>query len=584
MAKPVINSFEALAPIIIQRYESYLPTAFDESMTLVEKMNKIIQYLNSMGLLVNSVVEQWNEVMEWVMNDGLNEAVADKLNEWLNDGTINNIINEQIFGELNQKVDNLLINLNQRAVRMTDYYDANIDTVNEAMIEFLKTQYKTVYIPYGTHNVLDTSRFIGKNVSVIGDGQTKLKTMQDGLRTMMLIEDASNFIVSGIQFDNNLKGRNALELNNCYDFIIEKCSFTGYTADFSVHPTDSAILIKNSKRGRISKNTFKDWGYQYGTATSTLNRCITLNDLNTDDMIISENIMERVNQGIIVAGGKNNMINNNKMEDVKDNCVYVLAGVKGIQINNNTFRNRNDECIVFAGENIQINNNKIYDTPNKALAVNGDCKNVQIVGNTIDNSDVTTGQLFMYRESNYTVENLIITDNIFRTPDISGYTRQFEFFNFGNVKNLKFENNLIDVKTQEYERIMFFTGGTPATGSIKNNFIQGSFDNTVAIDVTVDSPNLVFDSNELIKCRGKYGNYTVRNQLLQTNVGPYVLGLPKTNVYYSSALPTAGKFMMGDVIHYTGTDYNILLWRRAVTGTGHVLGTDWIEIRRYVPV
>ena len=42
--KPSMRTFERFAKITLQRYERYLPTAFDESLTLLEKMNKLIEY------------------------------------------------------------------------------------------------------------------------------------------------------------------------------------------------------------------------------------------------------------------------------------------------------------------------------------------------------------------------------------------------------------------------------------------------------------------------------------------------------------------------------------------------------------
>lgn len=105
MDKPQISKFEMIAPIIIQKYERYLPTAFDESMTLLEKMNKIIEYLNQVGLIVGDVVTQWNQVMEWILNDGLNEAVNNKLDEMATDGTLASLINEVLFAELNKKIE-----------------------------------------------------------------------------------------------------------------------------------------------------------------------------------------------------------------------------------------------------------------------------------------------------------------------------------------------------------------------------------------------------------------------------------------------------------------------------------------------
>lgn len=101
MAKPVITKFNLLMPLIVQEYERRLPTAFDESLSLLEKVNKIIQHLHEIDELVNEVVTQWNEVMEWVMNDGLTEAVNAKLDQMIEDGTFADIINNKIFGELN---------------------------------------------------------------------------------------------------------------------------------------------------------------------------------------------------------------------------------------------------------------------------------------------------------------------------------------------------------------------------------------------------------------------------------------------------------------------------------------------------
>lgn len=102
---PVVRRFQHIMPLMVQRYERYLPTAFDESLTMLEKMNKIIEHLNQIGELTNEVVDKWNEVMEWLLNNGLEEAVLFQLNKWLDDGTLADIINHTIFEELNNKID-----------------------------------------------------------------------------------------------------------------------------------------------------------------------------------------------------------------------------------------------------------------------------------------------------------------------------------------------------------------------------------------------------------------------------------------------------------------------------------------------
>jgi hypothetical protein len=111
MTKPVINSFTTIAPLLIQQYERYLPTAFDESLSLLQKVNKIIKKLDELGLATNDVVSQWNTVMEWVMGDGLTESVSTKLDAMVADGTFDDIINGTIFLEFNTRLDDLAVNV-----------------------------------------------------------------------------------------------------------------------------------------------------------------------------------------------------------------------------------------------------------------------------------------------------------------------------------------------------------------------------------------------------------------------------------------------------------------------------------------
>jgi hypothetical protein len=69
----------------------------DESLSLLQKVNMLIQYAHELGKLTNVMIDRWNEVIKWLMEDGLLEAVRELLNEWLEDGTLENLINITIF-------------------------------------------------------------------------------------------------------------------------------------------------------------------------------------------------------------------------------------------------------------------------------------------------------------------------------------------------------------------------------------------------------------------------------------------------------------------------------------------------------
>lgn len=100
MTRPELTSFNTIIPLFVQEYEHYLPTAFDESLSLLQKVNKIIQKMNELGDVSNSVIEKWNEVMTWLMDEGLHDEVLAILQGWLDDGTLADLIND-LLGRFN---------------------------------------------------------------------------------------------------------------------------------------------------------------------------------------------------------------------------------------------------------------------------------------------------------------------------------------------------------------------------------------------------------------------------------------------------------------------------------------------------
>lgn len=103
--KPNIIQSIQMPEIRRYRQERYLPTAFNDSLTLVEKVNKVVEYLFSYTEMTEQMLVKWNEVYHWIMNEGLDSTIGDRLNEMLKDGTFKRIINEELFGELNSKID-----------------------------------------------------------------------------------------------------------------------------------------------------------------------------------------------------------------------------------------------------------------------------------------------------------------------------------------------------------------------------------------------------------------------------------------------------------------------------------------------
>jgi exopolysaccharide biosynthesis protein len=99
MTKPQLTTIQQILPVFIQQYEHYLPTAFDENMTLLQKVNKVIKSLQDIYSVSNDLIVKWNEVMTWVLGEGLNDSISTRLDAMIQDGTFANIIDQQLLAE-----------------------------------------------------------------------------------------------------------------------------------------------------------------------------------------------------------------------------------------------------------------------------------------------------------------------------------------------------------------------------------------------------------------------------------------------------------------------------------------------------
>lgn len=208
MAKPDLLPMGTIDPVTFQKYERYLPTAFDESLSLLEKMNKIIHYMNEIGDLTNEMLTQWNAVYDWVMNEGLEEAVTAQLVEWLNDGTLTDIVYdaiEQLAGlkaditYVDSRFDQIAYNVVQFGADPTGQKDST-----SAFHTAMSTGGRTVFVPKGTY--LTTGLRIPSNTHLYGVGEGS---------EIKLIDTASNS-VNLMTNSDWVNGNKNIKIENLY--------------------------------------------------------------------------------------------------------------------------------------------------------------------------------------------------------------------------------------------------------------------------------------------------------------------------------------------------------------------------------
>lgn len=110
---------------------------YPESYTITELLCEFFKAINGCIELCNKTID----LAEWLVNEGLSIEVSKKLDLWLQDGTLQEIINEKIFKELNEKVDTNKNNIDTLNTEFTKYKQ---DSNNE--IELIKQNLNSVYV------------------------------------------------------------------------------------------------------------------------------------------------------------------------------------------------------------------------------------------------------------------------------------------------------------------------------------------------------------------------------------------------------------------------------------------------------
>lgn len=250
MEKPTISHFDKYYDIFYHQYERYLPTSFDESPSILEKINKVILHLNQLGKLTNDVVDQWNKIMEWVINEGLTEAVQEKLIDWLNDGTLGELINETLFNSKMNKDDVFYINVKQSPYNLKG--DGSDETLEiQKMFDLAKTLGRvTLYFPKGTY-VTNKHIRVYKNTRVFGDGDLTVFKHVGTDNQMFLNGEFGNLSFAlGYNGEGNLHFHDfVVDLNYSGSSVPDDMNINGFSMAHAKNLIFERLTIKNGQNG-----------------------------------------------------------------------------------------------------------------------------------------------------------------------------------------------------------------------------------------------------------------------------------------------------------------------------------------------
>lgn len=212
---------------------------------------------------INGCIEICNKTIdltEWLVNEGLSIEVAKKLDLWLQDGTLQELINEKIFKELSDKVDTNKLNI-ERIER--DYKQADSD---------LKTEFKSYIHAHvnmfgakgdgvtddilAIQNCIDYVKSKGGGIVEFGKGKYKIS---NAIYLPSEVTLQGEGMREGTTIVRALGGINQLSEQIDYKTITKE-DFIRYEACIVVEPEGVYWNIKNMKLIADKESAWISWG------------------------------------------------------------------------------------------------------------------------------------------------------------------------------------------------------------------------------------------------------------------------------------------------------------------------------------
>lgn len=534
--------FRLLGEWVNQKYERYLPSAFDDSLSMLEKINKLIEFLNEVirnyngfGSEIEATVNGQNVKIQQLIDDvdAFKELVTSQLipenleillETWYQEGRLADIINEALYDEIDTRYNELeekfsdVLKLSdfkiqlpetddterlQRAFNASRLQQKVLVNYDHSLTVFIS---KPLYIDGGEGFILNGMKIV-KTTNVKGVG---FNTYRNGLVTDVYSVDASIIVrhedekdtlfveMNGLLLSSTAEqkheygiyaprlARSSLE-NIRTDYNHYDCAVFGYTW-WLIHRLHN---IRNDE-GRITWEIADD-GTGIGQSTS----------------IMASHIVGTDQDSCLSVFGASYIVVNNPVIDRCNGIAFKFMSCRGVTINSPSVE------YLLSGQFIQVSDsNVVMNTPN-CVEISGNHNTPRIL---LDVRDSGVLQVNAGRFSDYITS---VNENDYPVTSV------------GNSSCFLNQTKL------------------PTNG---NNF-RGLSDGAT---ITVND---------------KEGFYTLKPFGEASSYQSDTI----TRVLYGNTLPTTGVFKQGDVFRYLGERYGLPVEYTYMDGKGWVWSKSYTE-------
>ena len=160
---------------------------------IVEKINLIIQHFNVLENNCNKSIEEFSEKVEYYLNNGMIDEVDKKLDQFTQDGTFNKLINEKLFNEINDKIEEVKNDL----VNFKQMYNENKNATDN-VIQMLSSG-----INNNTSRITQNSNKISEVGTRVTNAENEIKSIKNNYSTVQIVTPNDGGIVKKYIMENN---------------------------------------------------------------------------------------------------------------------------------------------------------------------------------------------------------------------------------------------------------------------------------------------------------------------------------------------------------------------------------------------
>ena len=542
----------------------YIEEDFD-SITNYQLMCKIAGKLKEVVNSTNEIGQEMEKLVEYIDNLDFTEEIDAKLDEMVEDGIFDEIINQEIFGELNTKIDNRVKYFKVNNTYTKAQLQEILNTTGEKVIEFENGTYN-----YDVNEKIDrltinsnttlifNNAVINSNGLLNGvlfltyeldstytgyNGNENIKIIGGNFNCGFALMHNKNVEFNGCTFTNP-NNQHAIQIAGCLNTKIVNCRFNGSKYDES-KKTESEVI-------QFDMCIQANQPYLLDTTSVSYDNTINTNIYINNNIFYSGN--GTTNKMYTAIGSHTGYYENERYFNfgvvISNNIFYApsyatcnLTGCNNLKFTNNfSFKSSTTDedgtahiMTFYSNNNMKFNNNVFgYGkglhhilTKDGFLTQAGIYFEENYIYNiTPDDTNPTSHYSLIYAMK---TNGLLIKNNVIDNSTIN----LVDFRNQGDVKNnyCKIINNVFTTNNlnanQEFVNIGYSNNTT-----IMNNHIYIGTSGRVAIATTTDSTNYKIMNNTFNNPRRMFNTDFImtKNVLHNTAIIPEILSGSYTDV------------------------------------------------------